>query len=81
MTPSIEELQQWQKVAAEEDIRDGVVVSCPCGQPVALGFQNDEAVVLHRLPMCAKFEELEPDEYATYVRQAAIKAMGGEVGA
>ena len=76
-----EQLKEWQKIAADEGVSDGVVLPCPCGQPVALGFQNNEPVVFHRLPRCKAFDEKEPDVYATYVRHAMTKKLGGEVGA
>lgn len=76
-----EEMNKWRKFAEEQGLRDGVIAPCPCGRPVALGFVGDEATVLHPLPICEPYEKLEPDEYATYVRQAATKQLGGEVGA
>lgn len=53
---------------------------CPCGGEftagqVAEGEHQGAPVVLHDKPLCAKFEELEPDEFLTYVRQSyGIKA-------
>lgn len=41
---------------------------CPCGGEIA--WSMDPPSVLHAVPYCAKFLELEPDEFLTYVRRA-----------
>jgi len=76
-----QDLKNWQELAEAEGLYDGVVLRCPCGRPVALGLRFGEPTVLHAVPPCTAFEDKEPDDYATYVRQAVMKDLGGESGA
>jgi hypothetical protein len=41
---------------------------CVCGKPIYAVLYY--GAVLHDLPPCAKFIELEPDEFLTYVRRS-----------
>jgi hypothetical protein len=41
---------------------------CVCGKRIEMVVGH--AAVLHDLPPCAKFIELEPDEFLTYVRRS-----------
>lgn len=41
---------------------------CPCGKKFFVDSKN--YAVIHELPMCDKFRDLEPDKYLRYVRQA-----------
>jgi hypothetical protein len=42
--------------------------SCACGQRI---FATDNPLgVMHAMPYCQKFLELEPDEFLTYVRRS-----------
>jgi len=44
------------------------VLRCPCGSIIGVDLKN--FAVFHEMPMCAKFETLEPNEFLRYVRQA-----------
>jgi hypothetical protein len=39
---------------------------CPCGKKFFVDSKN--YAVIHEMPMCNKFEALEPDEFLKYVR-------------
>ena len=41
---------------------------CPCGRKFYV--DTLQFAVLHELPMCERFESLEPHEFLRYVRQA-----------
>jgi hypothetical protein len=41
---------------------------CVCGRPIYVDIKS--CAVLHVLPYCYKFLELEPDEFLTYVRRS-----------
>jgi hypothetical protein len=41
---------------------------CLCGKKFFVDTRN--YAVIHELPMCQKFESLEPDEFLRYIRQA-----------
>lgn len=71
---------EWKEIAESMGMRDGVTLECPCGQPVAIGYIKGGGCAVHRSPTCKVFDDLEPDEYATYVRKAATEKAGGEVG-
>lgn len=49
----------------------GPVFKCPfCGKDAQAGYTaEDEAVVIHALPMCAEFERLDPLEYVIQVNR------------
>lgn len=40
---------------------------CACGQPIAVS--TKDFAVIHKLPQCEQFKQLEPDEFLAYVRR------------
>jgi hypothetical protein len=41
---------------------------CICGQPISASVEG--CAVIHDMPLCQKFLDLEPDEFLTYVRRS-----------
>ena len=64
------------KVDQPFTIVDGVSFLCPfCGCSVEAGVNSatDMPTVLHMLPTCARFDELEPDEFLAAARAEFCK--------
>jgi hypothetical protein len=60
----------------EEDVvklRDRIDFKCPfCGRDVTIGkLPDDQVAITHVLPMCSRFEELDPSEF---VHQCYLEA-------
>jgi hypothetical protein len=51
-----------------DEIRPDLGGVCPCGKKFFVDSQN--YVVIHELPMCDKFRDLELEKYLRYVRRA-----------
>lgn len=51
-------------------LKEGVAFDCPdCGLRVTIGCdQYDTPVAIHKKPMCATFDALDPDEYLKWAR-------------
>jgi hypothetical protein len=43
---------------------------CPCGRRIYVPTNRNQYAVIHEMPMCVPFQELEPDEFLRYVRIA-----------
>lgn len=41
---------------------------CPCGSPI--GANSEEGAVVHGLPYCKAFDDLDPLEFLVYVRRS-----------
>jgi hypothetical protein len=52
-----------------DEITDAVYLGlCPCGCKIYASVS--QGAVIHQVPFCKKFEELEPDDFITYVRRS-----------
>lgn len=58
-------------MAVDEVIFGVVDFVCPfCGRRASAGYKGSAPCVLHAMPQCEKFEQLEPDEYLAQVNDA-----------
>ena len=63
-----------------DEITDAVYLGlCPCGREIYASVS--QFAVIHQVPFCKQFEELEPDDFVAYVRRsrgipdAALEAL------